>query len=876
MTRPKKILLGNLLLVASFSIVALVALQNFRVLKSVKEDTVNTGVKMRGKLPIITTQQQQQQQQQDTQSLILSKESIHTFVVWTYPSSPDFTEEPSLKQDDLFLCSYPPCGTLESQRLNLRALTTNTTFQDFISNHALYKVSQLKVYLHHVQSVALLSLIRKYPSKCAKTWGDDTSIFCGSDLKKYARYNPEKSLKPAFDVKKVPTFKEGHFNVLTYDSKIKMLKEANMEDELQSLASAQFYPYVTNFVDRDAGLTRVTGHLLANARFRSMFQTPSSLTDIWDTTFASIQLRYDAKTTVQSHLWLFKGYNDKAGAIGAEDVATLDFLQQEEIKSYLASSFTLMLERNMSPRRNATVIIDVKPGLLPPAVEKNAIHLQRTMNEPNRLRRITYANKILSTFANEAKVVITSRIQMALPAMAMGIPVIYVGMKDYLEGNGVGDMFHVFDPYNGDTWTFDLENLPPTRPGVHQADRARASFWNVLKRESPFYSNTAHLYGMVPLERLGLKVPDGEVLHTLFHFIFTTPPETLTWREKRAIEHVFYFHPNAKVILHSNTLEQGDCELDIFGEVGYDFTIQPYDLADMLQKTVSDKKLVKSFVSNLDDFSKGEHWYSHETDILRYMLLWHSTGVYLDTDMYLIKPLSRQMTNVLAYQDARHEYVSGALMIFERRHPLMQAALTWTLENYAARRNEWPVLGSTLMTLLHKKEKDKDGTFRVLDDATFYPIDWESIDKCFKEELPSLDLSETYGVHLNTKITSHYTFTTKGTFCDKLLHAYCIFCDEIHTTKRLVESNGVRDEQQDAGFADFAGDGFAGFAEDMDHSLFANENPAAKPEGGSSFFSRLMSGLFGRETKKPESKTIPVDKRKVLPPVHMEFVKKGG
>ena len=266
-------------------------------------------------------------------------------------------------------------------------------------------------------------------------------------------------------------------------------------------------------------------------------------------------------------------------------------------------------------------------------------------------------------------------------------------------------------------------------------------------------------------------------------------------------------------------------------------------------------------------FATGEHWYSHETDILRYMLLWKDGGVYLDTDMHLIKPLVKRndLQNVVAYQDPQHDYVSGAVMIFEPRHKVLQGALQWILEHYKDQYTEWPVLGSSLMTLLSKDETYKD-TFQVLDDASFYPIDWESIEKCFTQDLPELDLSETFAVHLNTKITAHHLETIHGTLCDKLLHAYCIFCDEVHTVKR--EEPDVMEEDLDF---DQPNDGFADIGQASDSF---GEKPAETKKDGPSFISRFVSGIFSGGRKKHQSKPVGIPERKFLPPVHMEFVKR--
>jgi hypothetical protein len=778
--------------------------------------------------------------------------SFHTFVVWTYPEImiPQHIEDRtrSIAADEILLCAYPPCASVPSERINLKELTRDTAYQDFILDHALYKAKKMRSYRPHVQSIAVLSLVMKHPDKCARTFGDPKKI-CAEDLAQYASYDPTKSTAVApFNPKTVSTGLELSFSALSYESKIKLIKEANVEDEVQSLVAAQFLPYLSSFIDRDTGLPGAPGYLLANARFRAHFKLPNHRgRGNGMVAFPSIQVEMDGKTSIEKNSQLVKA----SGPIGAQDVATLEFLQEHEIPSYLALSFTLMWDaagrQHITPQQQQTsiVLIDVPSGVLPAAFEKDAITVPITLKgDQKRLSRLDYTYGMLKT-CQTAKVVVTSRIQTAMVATAMSIPVIYVGSNESFEENGVNDMFYIHEP--GQTWDYDLDDLT-LQPGVHRADRARASFWNVLKRRSSFYSNTAILYGMVPLQRIGQSLSRvEEPLHNLFHFIFTTPPYTFTWREKRAIEYVFYHHPNAKVIVHSNSLPEVGSILDIFGETGYDLVIQPYNLPEMLKKTISDKSLVDTFVASMSEFLTGPHWYSHETDILRYIILWHDGGVYLDTDMYLVKPLPTKMKNIVAYQDPTHEWASGAVMVFEQQHnDMLQAALEWILVHYAAEREAWPVLGSGLVTRMHHDEKYTD-TFEVMDDASFYPIGWESIDKCFTESFKDLDLSNTFGVHLNTKITSHYTNTTNGTFCDTLLHQYCIFCDESHTVVNPVPQTTT--------------------------------SPESKPnDEGQSLFSRFVSSVFvGKKRQPPPPQvvnTTPQEpERKYLPPVYMEFVR---
>lgn len=132
------------------------------------------------------------------------------------------------------------------------------------------------------------------------------------------------------------------------------------------------------------------------------------------------------------------------------------------------------------------------------------------------------------------------------------------------------------------------------------------------------------MFGLVPLERLGKGVTmatlaGGAELHDSFHFIYTTTPKTLTWRVQRAIEAIFYHHPNAKVIMHSRTIPSTGTKLDVFVEAVYDFSIQLLSFEKLLEESPSVTDAQAKALTQVLPLrrSKARNWYSHETDIAR-------------------------------------------------------------------------------------------------------------------------------------------------------------------------------------------------------------------------------------------------------------------
>lgn len=268
----------------------------------------------------------------------------------------------------------------------------------------------------------------------------------------------------------------------------------------------------------------------------------------------------------------------------------------------------------------------------------------------------------------------------------------------------------------------------------------------------------------------------------------------------RAIEYVYYHHPNARVVIHSNSLPLRGSRLDIFTETGFDLTIQRYDIATLLHECpLLEATSVNRFLAKLPNFEKGQYWYSHGSDLLRYLILWKYGGVYLDTDMYVQQPIPASLNNAMGYQDPRRQYINGAAMIFEAQHVFLKKAIEQVLHVYNDIKNPtystdcWSCVGPLMITDMFKTM----GTMGVqlLDSTAFQPVEWENAATCFTEPISKLsyvNLTKAYAFHLNTKETAAFATTKAGTLCDQILHQYCIFCDEIHTQGH-VDSGTIAD-----------------------------------------------------------------------------------
>jgi hypothetical protein len=135
----------------------------------------------------------------------------------------------------------------------------------------------------------------------------------------------------------------------------------------------------------------------------------------------------------------------------------------------------------------------------------------------------------------------------------------------------------------------------------------------------------------------------------VFHIIISTGDETISTVNMRCIESIFYFHPGARLYIHSpedtGISGMGHPKLKPLADKGYGISVNRYQPQDWLEKAMDleksniDRKAAERFLSNLSKLKKEKYWYTNETNLMRMCLLFVLGGIYLDTDVILISPV---------------------------------------------------------------------------------------------------------------------------------------------------------------------------------------------------------------------------------------------
>ena len=257
--------------------------------------------------------------------------------------------------------------------------------------------------------------------------------------------------------------------------------------------------------------------------------------------------------SVHIHRWSL--VDDREGAleylkaqqpIGARDTQTLGNLRQREVSSFFSACLTLTWDPNirlLSPQPRSQVLeIDAVGSsslvsLVPPEilqsytsysvdigyVDSQGIHTRPPFHHP-----FQYAYANLLQIAG-AKLVITSRIHVALPCVALGTPVIFTlvdgAIESDLPGGGGGrvdgltQLFHVaYLNTTDNSWRFEANfdwKRPPPNPSPHLRQKFVANLWSRIRRE-PIFADGARTLGLFPrqpdqsLEKEIIQVIEGE------------------------------------------------------------------------------------------------------------------------------------------------------------------------------------------------------------------------------------------------------------------------------------------------------------------------------------------------------------------------------
>lgn len=265
--------------------------------------------------------------------------------------------------------------------------------------------------------------------------------------------------------------------------------------------------------------------------------------------------------------------------------------------------------------------------------------------------------------------------------------------------------------------------------------------------------------------------------------------ESFGQRELFTVESVFKSHPNACLLIISNSLdsESGARLLRPFVEKGFRVTAISPDFTYIFKKTPGEMWLrqLRNGDVNPGEVPIGQNL----SNLLRLGLLYRFGGIYLDTDIIVMKSFAG-LRNVIGAQTidetGNWSRLNNAVMVFEKKHPLLfkfieEFALTFD-------GSKWGHNGPYLVSRVVPRVVGRPGfNFSVLPPMAFYPVNWSRIGGLFHgprggghAEWASRKLEqirkESFAIHLWNR-QSRNLKVEEGSVISQMMSNCCVFCN---------------------------------------------------------------------------------------------------
>eukprot|EP00898_Chlorokybus_atmophyticus_P003286 jgi/Chlat1/3959/Chrsp26S04205 len=250
-----------------------------------------------------------------------------------------------------------------------------------------------------------------------------------------------------------------------------------------------------------------------------------------------------------------------------------------------------------------------------------------------------------------------------------------------------------------------------------------------------------------------------------FFLAWTTSESEFTLRYRRTIESTLRFHPTACIIVYSPTLSEDHFQR--FWDAGYNIIVERPDVPWLLAGTPAE-----AWYSGIETWKKGPYFFSHITEIIRLASLYKYGGVYLDTDVVVMRDLSGLRNSIgteLAGPRGEPKVLNGAILIFDRGADFILQCLVEFNTTY--RTDSWGWNGPELVTRVAGRFPKGGKGLRV---NTYFTL--EGMDD--QHEVWEGMARETYLFHYWNKITQALV-PEPGSLMYRVLNNYCLFCEEI-------------------------------------------------------------------------------------------------
>lgn len=267
-----------------------------------------------------------------------------------------------------------------------------------------------------------------------------------------------------------------------------------------------------------------------------------------------------------------------------------------------------------------------------------------------------------------------------------------------------------------------------------------------------------------------------------------------------ALESIFLHNPEACLNIYMK--EDMEDAVEVLDQVkrlqndGFLIFILRYNFRALVAQTLTGiegvpTRIVQQFFQRFPTYEQGEYWtYSHESNFVRLLVLLQHGGIYLDTDIVLVKSLqAKSFRNSIAYEMEDGGRLNNNVLIFDPNHWFLFTCLQEMFSNYSP--SVYTANGPQLITRVFNSLTDKRDV-TVLPADTFQPVNWVGVSRIIftqpSDQSESVEYQEiieksAVGVHLNNRLTRNFEIR-KGTLAHNILAGNCLYCDGLTSVEK--------------------------------------------------------------------------------------------
>ena len=258
----------------------------------------------------------------------------------------------------------------------------------------------------------------------------------------------------------------------------------NVGDEIQSIAASRFLPRIDYYFDRDnLDATKVGGKNKVKIIMNGWYthepnNWPPKINSI-DPLLISMHINQNMYNGEIAKRFLSKEgrcFLKKFGPVGARDLATLDFLQKNNVDSYFSGCVTLTLQKDKAIKKQDFILaVDVSDKIYE-TIKKQTSRQVILMNTNHIFNmdakyKFTLA-KYWLCLLQSARTVVTPRLHCILPCLAFNTPVLAISGRDPQRYAGLITLANNMseNQYLKNPQYYNLDN-PPKNPTEYKKIR---------------------------------------------------------------------------------------------------------------------------------------------------------------------------------------------------------------------------------------------------------------------------------------------------------------------------------------------------------------------------------------------------------------------